>query len=200
MVGGLTRPPMMLGVPFTLFVLEFCVVVLIFINTKNLLMFLLLIPVHSDRLCADRPRQQVHRHHPRAVLEMSGDTKSSVLGRRFLQALRGPFLANLARHIFQSVSFGGVDAREATIAKHVPYLRHVAEDMIKTKEGHFLMVVKVGGYCFQTADQAEIDMRLSGRNTLIRAMNDSRFAIYSHIVRREVASDDRRSFRQLLLR
>ena len=46
-VGGLTRPPMMLGIPFTLFVVEFCVVVLIFINTKNLLMFLLVIPVHG---------------------------------------------------------------------------------------------------------------------------------------------------------
>ena len=58
--------------------------------------------------------------------------------------------------------------------------------MLKTKEGHFLMVVKVGGFCFQTADQAEIDMRLSSRNTLIRSMNDSRFAVYSHIIRREV--------------
>jgi type IV secretion system protein VirB4 len=49
--------------------------------------------------------------------------------------------------------------------------------MLKTKDGHHLMVIKVGGYCFQTADQAEIDMRLSARNTLIRAMNDSRFAV-----------------------
>ena len=47
LVGGLTRPPMMLGVPYVLFVVEFCVIVLIFINTKNLLMFLLLIPVHG---------------------------------------------------------------------------------------------------------------------------------------------------------
>jgi type IV secretion system protein VirB4 len=95
-------------------------------------------------------------------------------------------VAKLARHILQSLSFGGTNAKEASVAKHVPYLRHVAEDMVKTKEGHFLMVVKIGGFCFQTADQAEIDMRLSARNTLIRSMNDSRFAIYSHIIRREV--------------
>ncbi|MCW2286525.1 type IV secretion system protein VirB4 [Rhodoblastus acidophilus] len=95
-------------------------------------------------------------------------------------------MANLARHILSSVSFGGVAASEAKVARHVPYLRHVAEDMIKTKEGHFLMVAHVGGICFQTADQAEIDLRLTGRNTIIRAMYDSRFAIYSHIVRREV--------------
>jgi len=46
-VGGLTRPPMMLGIPYVLFVLEFTLVLLVFINTKNLLMFLLLIPIHG---------------------------------------------------------------------------------------------------------------------------------------------------------
>ena len=100
----------------------------------------------------------------------------------------------LARHILRSTKYGAVDAREATIAKHVPYLRHVAEDMLKTKDGHHLMVMKIGGYCFQTADQAEIDMRLSARNTLIRAMNDSRFAVYCHTIRREVRPEIAGSF------
>jgi type IV secretion system protein VirB3 len=47
LVGGLTRPPMMFGIPYVFFVLEFSIVVLIFINTKNLLMFLLVIPIHG---------------------------------------------------------------------------------------------------------------------------------------------------------
>jgi type IV secretion system protein VirB3 len=47
LVGGLTRPPMMFGIPYVFFVLEFSLVVLIFVNTKNLLMFLLIIPVHA---------------------------------------------------------------------------------------------------------------------------------------------------------
>ena len=47
LVGGLTRPPMMLGIPYVLFVMEIVVVALIFINTKNLLMFLLVLPVHG---------------------------------------------------------------------------------------------------------------------------------------------------------
>ena len=100
----------------------------------------------------------------------------------------------LARHILRSTKYGAGDDREATIAKHVPYLRHVAEDMLKTKDGHHLMVIKIGGYCFQTADQAEIDMRLSARNTLIRAMNDSRFAVYCHTIRREVRPEIAGSF------
>jgi type IV secretion system protein VirB4 len=98
-------------------------------------------------------------------------------------------MAKLSAHILNSLKFGAESGREAEISKHVPYLRHVEEDMLKTKEGHFLMVVNVGGFCFQTADQAEIDMRLSSRNTLIRSMNDSRFAVYSHIIRREVTPE-----------
>ena len=38
---------MMFGIPYVFFVLEFSLVVLIFVNTKNLLMFLLIIPVHT---------------------------------------------------------------------------------------------------------------------------------------------------------
>ncbi|MGJ0620488.1 MAG: VirB4 family type IV secretion/conjugal transfer ATPase [Methylocystis sp.] len=98
-------------------------------------------------------------------------------------------MAKLARHILSSLAFGSVTAKEATVSKHVPYIRHVDEDVVKTKDGHFLMVVKVGGFCFQTADQADIDMRLSARNVLMRAMNDSRFAVYCHTIRREVTPD-----------
>ncbi|MFO1126807.1 MAG: type VI secretion protein, partial [Methylocystis sp.] len=98
-------------------------------------------------------------------------------------------MAKLAKHILRSLTFGAIEAREAAIAKHIPYLRHVEEQIVKTKDGHFLMVVKIGGFCFQTADQADIDMRLSARNTLLRAMNDSRFAIYCHTIRREVAPE-----------
>ena len=98
-------------------------------------------------------------------------------------------MAKLARHILSSLAFGSVTAKEAIVSKHVPYIRHVEEDVVKTKDGHFLMVVKVGGFCFQTADQADIDMRLSARNVLMRAMNDSRFAVYCHTIRREVTPD-----------
>ena len=40
--------------------------------------------------------------------------------------------------------------------------------------------IKLDGFCFQTADQSEINQRLSTRNTLVRAMNDSRFAVYDY--------------------
>lgn len=86
----------------------------------------------------------------------------------------------------KSVKYGARAVLETPVARHLPFLRHADERTIVTKDGHFVSVVKVAGFCFQTADQVEIDNRLSARNTVVRAMNDSRFAIYSHIIRREV--------------
>ena len=47
LVIGLTRPRMMWGVPIGLFVGELMLVVMIFLNTKNLGAFLLLLPFHA---------------------------------------------------------------------------------------------------------------------------------------------------------
>lgn len=47
LVLGLTRPRMLWGVPWGLFVAEIVLVLMIFLNTKNLLMFLLIIPIHA---------------------------------------------------------------------------------------------------------------------------------------------------------
>ena len=46
-VIGLTRPPMMFGVPYVVFVIEAMLVLEAFLMTKNLLMFGLFIPLHA---------------------------------------------------------------------------------------------------------------------------------------------------------
>lgn len=46
--------------------------------------------------------------------------------------------------------------------------------------------VRLTGLCFETSDIAQINARLLGRNDLIRSLANSRYAIYSHIIRREV--------------
>jgi type IV secretion system protein VirB3 len=47
LVIALTRPRMMWGVPIGLFVGELMVVVMTFLNTKNLATFLLFLPLHA---------------------------------------------------------------------------------------------------------------------------------------------------------
>jgi type IV secretion system protein VirB3 len=45
-VVGLTRPPLIYGVPFVVFVVNAMIVVCVFIATSNLLSFLLVFPIH----------------------------------------------------------------------------------------------------------------------------------------------------------
>lgn len=47
LVLGLTRPRMLWGIPWGLFVAEIVLVLMIFLNTKNLAMFLLILPMHA---------------------------------------------------------------------------------------------------------------------------------------------------------
>ncbi|MER8759502.1 VirB4 family type IV secretion system protein [Mesorhizobium sp. M0976] len=92
----------------------------------------------------------------------------------------------IARALRDELSFGAVSRRENPVSAHIPYSRHVSDEVIKTQDGMLMSFVHMSGLCFETIDIAEINSRLLGRNDLIRGLANSRYAIYSHIVRREV--------------
>lgn len=94
----------------------------------------------------------------------------------------------------KDLKFGSEIAREKPVSHHVPYLRHVDEATIKTRDGMLLSIVRLDGFCHQTADQAVIDAEAANRNTLLRALSDSRFAVYSHIIRRRILPSIEGSF------
>jgi type IV secretion system protein VirB4 len=100
----------------------------------------------------------------------------------------------LARAIRSDLPNGRAIGREKSLSAHIPYLRHVDEEVIRTKENHFLSIIRVAGFCFQTADQSEINLKLLGRNTAVRALNDSRFSLYSHVIRRQATIDSPSDF------
>ena len=92
----------------------------------------------------------------------------------------------IARAIAHELRFGKAARRERPIAHHVPYTRHVDDATLGTKDGRLLATIKLDGFCFQTADQSEVNLRHGVRNTIFRALGSSRFQVYAHIVRREV--------------
>src|SRR5829696_5759019 len=92
----------------------------------------------------------------------------------------------VARIILDELTFGAVSRREQPLAGHIPYLRHVSDDVVKTKDGQLVSSIALDGYCFETADQADINARLLTRNVLVKTLGNSRYAIHSHIIRREV--------------
>ena len=77
--------------------------------------------------------------------------------------------------------------REASAGARLPYARHVDDVTIATRDGMLLQVIHLAGLPFETADTDEINYRKALRDGALRALASSRFAIYHHVVRREVS-------------
>ncbi|MBV9881502.1 MAG: VirB4 family type IV secretion/conjugal transfer ATPase [Sphingomonadaceae bacterium] len=77
-------------------------------------------------------------------------------------------------------------SREQPAGKHLPYARHVDDHTIETRDGLLMQVVKMRGLLFETADTEEINYRKRLRDATLQAIGSSRFAIYHHVVRRQI--------------
>jgi type IV secretion system protein VirB4 len=76
--------------------------------------------------------------------------------------------------------------REQQAGSRLPYARHVDDNTIETRDGMLMQVIHLAGLPFETADTDELNYRKAVRDTLLRGLASSRFAIYHHVVRREV--------------
>lgn len=91
--------------------------------------------------------------------------------------------------IREELGFENVRGRERPMSKHIPYLRHVADTVVKLENGALLSVIRLNGLFFQTEDQAELNMRSIVQNTMIRALGSSRFSLWSTVIRRRIETD-----------
>ena len=73
----------------------------------------------------------------------------------------------MQKAVRRDLRFGAEIGREKPISAHVPYLRHVDEETLRTKDGMLLSIIKIDGFCHQTADQQIIDVEATARNTLV---------------------------------
>jgi type IV secretion system protein VirB4 len=76
--------------------------------------------------------------------------------------------------------------REAPAGRHLPYARHVDDRTIETRDGLLMQVLHLRGLLFETADTDEINYRKRLRDAMLQSIGSSRFAVYSHVVRRRV--------------
>ncbi|MBA3810766.1 MAG: VirB4 family type IV secretion/conjugal transfer ATPase [Caulobacteraceae bacterium] len=79
--------------------------------------------------------------------------------------------------------------REQPAGARLPYARHVDDTTLATRDGRLLQFLHLRGFPFETADTDELNYRKTVRETMLRGVANSRFALYHHIVRREVAAD-----------
>ncbi len=76
--------------------------------------------------------------------------------------------------------------RERSAGHHLPYSRHVDDHTIETRDGLLMQVIHLRGLLFETADTDEINYRKRLRDAMLQSIGSSRFALYHHIVRRQV--------------
>ena len=85
-----------------------------------------------------------------------------------------------------SLGLDRLSLKEARIGDRLPYARHLDDITLVTRDGLLVQVLKVEGFPFETADDAELNYRKQLRDTLFRSAANSRLAIYHHVVRRAV--------------
>lgn len=74
---------------------------------------------------------------------------------------------------------------EAHTSRHIPYIRMVDHNTIKTRDGAFMQVLKIEGWPFETTDDEQIDALKILKNTIYRGIASPTTAIYTHIIRRK---------------
>lgn len=76
--------------------------------------------------------------------------------------------------------------REVSVGDRVPYLAHVDDVTLRTRDGLLVQTLHLAGFPFETAADEELNYRKAIRETVLRGAASSRLGIYHHVVRRRV--------------
>lgn len=74
---------------------------------------------------------------------------------------------------------------EISAAHFIPYKCHWNSDTILTYKEELIRVIKIKGFAFETADDADIDLKKIARNNLLKGMSSGSFSLYFHTIRRK---------------
>ncbi|MFN9925402.1 MAG: VirB4 family type IV secretion/conjugal transfer ATPase, partial [Phenylobacterium sp.] len=79
--------------------------------------------------------------------------------------------------------------REARVGDRLPYLGHIDDVTLRTRDGLLVQTLHLAGFPFETAPDEELNYRKTIRETVLRGAASSRLAVYHHVVRRRVEPD-----------
>jgi len=75
-------------------------------------------------------------------------------------------------------------SRESMAAEHIPLTAHVAEHIVKTALGDYVMAFRLGGISFESADDQELNDWHERLNVLWRNIASPQVALWTHLIRR----------------
>ena len=73
--------------------------------------------------------------------------------------------------------------------KHITFYRRIDNRTIASGIGTLIQTIRAGGLLFETADSDALNYRAELRDAMLRAIGNSRFAIYHHVIRRRADAD-----------
>ena len=85
-------------------------------------------------------------------------------------------------------------AREQSAGSRLPYAAHVDGSTLMLRDGTVMQVLRLDGLMFETAETEELNHRKGLRDAMLRAIGSSRYALYSHVVRRRVSPGQEGAF------
>jgi type IV secretion system protein VirB4 len=74
--------------------------------------------------------------------------------------------------------------REQPAARHIPYVAHVAENLVKTAAGDYVQAFRLSGASFESADDEELNNWHERLNVTWRNIASPNVALWTHVVRR----------------
>ena len=77
-----------------------------------------------------------------------------------------------------------VRSRELEPETFIPYVRHVDERVIALDSRALMVIIKLEGVSFETADTLDLNALHRDLNTLYRNIADERLALWTHVIRR----------------
>jgi type IV secretion system protein VirB4 len=70
-------------------------------------------------------------------------------------------------------------------SEYIPYKCHWNRNTILTKDNKLIQVLKVDGFSFETADDEDLDIRKTLRNSLFKSMTSGNLNLYFHTIRKK---------------
>lgn len=78
--------------------------------------------------------------------------------------------------------------REKGVGEHLPYSAQIDPRTILLRDGRLMQVIELDGVAFETLDNEELDYLKSVRDATLKALGSSRYALYQHVIRRQVGT------------
>lgn len=74
---------------------------------------------------------------------------------------------------------------ETSAGHFIPYKCHWNANTLLTYKEELIRVIKIKGFAFETADDADVDIKKHARNNILKGMASGNFSLYFHTIRRK---------------